>query len=93
MGSPSCMRYSTSCTWNAASSIPSASCCAVREKAIRHYLRENRSLLVKPVLFIILTSLIYSFANHFFHIEEQYVEHGAAGDGTAGKMLSWVQQN
>jgi predicted regulator of amino acid metabolism with ACT domain len=33
---------------------------------IRNYLSENRSRLVKPVIFIIVTSLIYTIISHFF---------------------------
>ena len=40
---------------------------------VRTFISENRSRLVKPILFIIVTSLIYSLINHFFHIEEGYV--------------------
>lgn len=32
---------------------------------IRKYLSENRSRLVKPIIFIIITSLIYTILNHF----------------------------
>ena len=42
---------------------------------IRKYLSENRSRLIKPVIFIILTSLIYTLISHFFHIEDEYVKH------------------
>ncbi|HTN16917.1 MAG TPA: DUF3667 domain-containing protein, partial [Chitinophagaceae bacterium] len=45
---------------------------------IRNYLTANRSRLVKPIIFIIVTSLIYSLINHFFHIEEAYAGLGEA---------------
>lgn len=38
-------------------------------KSVRTYVSENRSRLVKPVIFIILTSLIYSVVSHWFHVE------------------------
>jgi len=41
---------------------------------IRNYLSENRSRLVKPILYIILTSLIHSLTINLFNIEEQYVK-------------------
>jgi hypothetical protein len=62
-------------------------------RAIHQYLREDRRLLVKPILFIIVTSLLYSVANHFFHIEEQYVAYAMKGVGTAGLMLQWITDN
>ena len=36
-------------------------------ESIRTYLLETRSRLVKPVFFIIVTSLVYSLCNHYFH--------------------------
>lgn len=42
--------------------------------SVRQFINENRSRLVKPIIFIIITSLIYSVVNHFFHIEEGYMQ-------------------
>jgi hypothetical protein len=60
---------------------------------MRTYISENRSRLVKPIIFIIVTSLIYSLINNFFHIEEQYVKQQGFGGSYVGKLLSWVQSN
>jgi hypothetical protein len=38
-------------------------------KSIRQYITEDRSLYVKPITFVIITALIYTLVNHFFHIE------------------------
>jgi len=35
---------------------------------IRKFLSDDRSRLVKPVIFIIITSLVYTLISHFFHI-------------------------
>jgi Protein of unknown function (DUF3667) len=60
---------------------------------IKNYLSENRSRLVKPIIFIILTSLIYSITISIFHIEEQYVQFQDAGAklSTAKKIFKWIQ--
>lgn len=60
---------------------------------IRNYLSENRSRLVKPIIFIILTSLIYSITISIFHIEEQYVQFHDEGAKllTAKKIFQWIQ--
>ncbi|MCP9768621.1 DUF3667 domain-containing protein [Lacihabitans sp. LS3-19] len=60
---------------------------------IRRYLTENRSRLVKPIIFIILTSLIYSIIINFFHIEEQYVKFEGDGAklGTPMKVFAWIK--
>ena len=62
-------------------------------KNIRNYLSENRSRLVKPVIFIILTSLIYTLISHYFHIEEEYVNYKGLEKSTIGIILKWIQSN
>lgn len=42
-------------------------------RTIKRYLNENRSRLVKPIAFIVITSLVYSIAVNFFHVEDHYV--------------------
>jgi len=59
---------------------------------IKNYLSENRSRLVKPVIFIILTSLLYSIVIGFFHLEDGYVNYMEDNmQSTTGKMFKWVQ--
>src|SRR6478736_9639809 len=62
-------------------------------KNIKDYLSENRSRLVKPIIFIILTSLIYSVTISIFHIEKQYVQFHDEGAQlfTAKKIFHWIQ--
>ena len=62
---------------------------------IRNYLSENRSRLVKPIIFIILTSLFYSLTVSIFHIEDGYVKF--EGDETKYttqlKITQWIQSH
>lgn len=62
---------------------------------IRDYLSENRSRLVKPIIFIILTSLIYSLTVSVFHIEDGYIKF--EGDETQMttqlKITKWIQSH
>lgn len=63
---------------------------------IRKYLSENRSRLVKPIIFIIITSLIYTILNHFFHVEDGYIKyHETEGQdpGTVGIIVKWIQEH
>jgi hypothetical protein len=60
---------------------------------IRNYLSENRSRLVKPIIFIIVTSLIYTLISHFFHIEDDYLKHQGLEKSAIGKILYWIQAN
>lgn len=60
---------------------------------VRHFLNENRSRLVKPVLFIIITSLIYTLVSHLFHIEEGYVNYGDNRMRITLMIIKWVQEH
>jgi hypothetical protein len=60
---------------------------------IRNYLSENRSRLVKPIIFIIVTSLIYTLISHFLHIEEEYVNYKGLEKSSIGTILKWIQGN
>ena len=60
---------------------------------IRNYLSENRSRLVKPVIFIIVTSLIYTLTSHFFHIEEELINFEVSEKSAIGSILRWMQGN
>ncbi|WP_276974214.1 DUF3667 domain-containing protein [Flavobacterium filum] len=60
---------------------------------VRYFISENRSRLVKPIIFIIVTSLIYSLVNHFYHIEEGYVHYDESSKSTTGLIFKWVQDH
>ncbi len=62
-------------------------------KNIREFFSENRSRLVKPIIFIIVTSLIYSVINHFFHIEKGYMVFDGNKNSAITAIFSWVQQH
>jgi hypothetical protein len=49
--------------------------------------------LVKPIIFIIVTSLIYTLLNHFFHIEDGYVNYHEAKKSTTGSIVKWMQDH
>jgi hypothetical protein len=60
---------------------------------VRRFVAENRSRLVKPVIFIILTSLVYTLVSHFFHIEDAYVKFAEEGSSATGLIFKWVQEH
>lgn len=60
---------------------------------IREFIAENRSRLVKPIIFIIITSLIYTILNHFFHIEDGYVNFSGAKNSTTSSIFTWIQNH
>lgn len=60
---------------------------------ISNYLTENRSRLVKPIIFIIVTSLIYSISNHFFHFQDGYINYLDNQKNSTAAIFRWVQGN
>lgn len=62
-------------------------------KNIRQFITQNRSRLVKPIIFIIVTSLIYSLISRYFHIEEEYMRYEGFEKSSISKILKWMQAN
>jgi len=60
---------------------------------VRHFITENRVRLVKPIIFIIVASLIYTLVNQFFHIEDGYVKFEETKQSTTGLIFKWVQHH
>lgn len=62
-------------------------------ETIRRFIAENRSRLVKPVIFIIVTSLIYTIVSRFSHTDYNYIRFQGVEKLTLGKILKWIQGN
>lgn len=62
-------------------------------KSIKDFLIEDRNRLVKPVVFLIVTSLIYTLLNKIFHLEDGYVQFSGNGDSATLSIFKWVQEN
>jgi len=62
-------------------------------KNVKGFIEENRSRLVKPIIFIIVTSLIYTLINSAFHIENQYIDYHGTEPGTTSSIFEWVQHH
>ena len=60
---------------------------------VRNFISKSRIRLVKPIVFIIVTSLIYSLIIHFFHIEDGYVKFNETKESTTGNIFKWVQDH
>lgn len=60
---------------------------------VREFITDNRERLVKPIIFIIITSLIYSSINHFFHVEEGYVNFDGQKSSATTQIFTWVQNH
>ncbi|WP_396157065.1 DUF3667 domain-containing protein [Flavobacterium sp.] len=58
---------------------------------VKNYLTENRNRLVKPIIFIIVTSLIYSICNSFFHFEDTYTNKLDNNNSASSAISKWIQ--
>lgn len=60
--------------------------------SIRKFLLEDRTTLVKPIIFLILCSLFYTFAQQLLHFEDAYLK-TVWGDSAISKIFDWIQSN
>ena len=61
---------------------------------IKAFIHQDRSRLVKPVMFVIFCSLFYAILQQFLNFEGQYYDEEAiAGEPTAIIIIKWVQAN
>jgi len=61
--------------------------------SIHTFITADRSRLVKPILFIIVTSLIYTTLDHLFHIEPGYIDNHQMKTSAIVVMSNWVQNH
>jgi len=60
---------------------------------IRSFISTDRSRLVKPVIFIIITSLIYTITSHFFHNQDSFIKIEAPNSAATVAINRWIHQN
>lgn len=60
---------------------------------VRKFIAEDRNRLVKPVIFIIISSLIYSVLRGFLDFEDGYIHYDNSHITTATFIFEWVQNN
>ncbi|SDG80432.1 Protein of unknown function [Pedobacter terrae] len=62
-------------------------------RTIHNFISNDRSRLVKPVIFVIITSLIYTLVNHFFNIEKGYFNFDQTGTAAINPINDWIQSH
>lgn len=68
-------------------------------QSIREFISINRNKLMKPIPFLIITSLLFSLVTHFFHIESAKVHaEGAKGNElniamSVQSVLKWIENH
>jgi len=61
--------------------------------SVRKFILEDRRRLVRPIIFIIITSLVYTIAQQWLHFEDGYVNYSGGDDSATVAIFSWVQKN
>ncbi len=63
--------------------------------AVREFILENRKRLVKPILFLIICSIIYNISQQFLSFEAGYLKFDIdnPNDLVIGKMYNWLSNN
>jgi Protein of unknown function (DUF3667)/Yip1 domain len=61
-------------------------------KTVREYLHDNRSRLVKPVVFIIVTSLIYTILASIFHVETSLMGFEEEKKSNITLIFKWLEK-
>ncbi|TXB60547.1 DUF3667 domain-containing protein [Phaeodactylibacter luteus] len=62
-------------------------------RSIRAYLRYDRKRLMKPVVFVIVCSLIYTLAQQWLRFEDGYVNYSLGERSTSTAIFEWVSKN
>ncbi|MDZ7933924.1 MAG: DUF3667 domain-containing protein [Emticicia sp.] len=61
---------------------------------VRAFLTDNRTRLVKPIIFIIVTSLIFTIITNYFNLEMGYIKFDDGGKKTSMfKAFAWVNSH
>lgn len=62
-------------------------------KTVRQFIREDRNRLVKPIVFIIVCSLIYSIVQQIFNFEDGYIGYSFEKESAITSIFEWVSKN
>ena len=60
---------------------------------VQNFIHNDRARLVKPIIFVIVCSLIYTIVQQFLRFEDGYVSAGGFGDSVVNNIFGWIQQN
>lgn len=62
-------------------------------QSVKHFLVENRNRLVKPIVFLLIASLLYTLVSHYFHVEDGYVAYKEGKPTATGQIFKWIQDH
>lgn len=62
-------------------------------KTVRAFIQKDRNRLVKPIIFIIICSFIYSIVQQTFNFEDGYVGYSFVKESAINSIFDWVSKN
>lgn len=62
-------------------------------KTVREFIKKDRNRIVKPIVFIIICSLIYTLFQQLLNFEDGYVNYSKSDGSTNSKIFEWVSNN
>lgn len=62
-------------------------------KTIQSFINRERNRLVKPIIFLILCSLIYSLTDQLLSFEEGFADYSSVEENSTTKIFGWIQGN
>ncbi len=62
-------------------------------KAIRSYIKTDRTILVKPITFLFMCSLLYTLVSHYFTFDSAIIKANVNDSDIGPKILMWVENN
>ncbi|RAI92188.1 DUF3667 domain-containing protein [Algoriphagus yeomjeoni] len=62
-------------------------------KTVQEFIVEDRNRIVKPIVFIIVCSLIYTLTQQLFEFEDGYVNYSTGDTTTTSLIFEWVSSN
>lgn len=62
-------------------------------RSIKDFLNEDRNRLVKPIVFLVVTSLIYTVFNNIFLFEDGYVKFSTNVESATLTIFKWIRGN
>ena len=62
-------------------------------RSVKEFITDNRGRLVKPIVFIIITSLIYTISIHYFQVKDNYITFEGPESVFTNKMFKWYQDH
>lgn len=60
---------------------------------VQKFIHKDRNRLVKPIIFVIVCSLVYTITQQLLKFEDGYAKAGGFGDSAVTNIYQWIQNN